>query len=67
MKVKAFYHKGEEYGAVYNFLRILGQILQMRDFETCTVCWDGYMSGILRYNIYPEYKALGLLPLKSTL
>lgn len=49
--------KGEEYGAVYNFLRILGQILQMRDFETCTVCWDGYMSGILRYNIYPEYKA----------
>ena len=49
--------KGETYGAVYNFLRILGHILQMRDFDSCTVCWDGYMSGILRYNIYPDYKA----------
>lgn len=49
--------KGEEYGGVYNFLRILGNILKMRDFSSCTVCWDGYMSGVLRYNIYPDYKA----------
>lgn len=49
--------KGEEYGAVFLFLRQLGQLLQKKDFNYCVVCWDGYGSGVLRYNIYKDYKA----------
>ena len=49
--------KGEEYGAVFLFLRQLGQLLQKKDFNYCVVCWDGYNSGSLRYNIYKDYKA----------
>ena len=48
---------GQEYGAVFVFLRILGQLLQKKDFNHCVVCWDGYNSGILRYNYYNDYKA----------
>lgn len=49
--------EGKEYGAVFLFLRQLGQLLQKKDFNYCVVCWDGYNSGILRYNIYEDYKA----------
>ena len=54
---KRMNQKGEEYGAVFVFLRQLGQLLQKKDFNFCVVCWDGYNSGVLRYNIYNEYKA----------
>lgn len=49
--------KGEEYGAIFLFLRQLGNLLQKKDFNHCVCCWDGYNSGILRYNIYKDYKA----------
>ena len=49
--------KGEEYGGVFMFLRILGQLLQKRDFNHCVVCYDGYGSGVLRWNYYNDYKA----------
>jgi 5'-3' exonuclease len=49
--------KGEEYGAVFLFLRQLGQLLQKKDFNYCVVCWDGYNSGVLRWNYYNDYKA----------
>ena len=49
--------KGEEYGAIFLFLRLLGQLLLKKDFNFCVCCWDGYNSGVLRYNIYSEYKA----------
>ena len=49
--------EGKEYGAVFLFLRQLGQLLQKKDFNYCIVCWDGYNSGVLRYNIYEDYKA----------
>lgn len=49
--------KGEEYGAVYLFLTQLGNLLLKKDFNFCVCCWDGYGSGVLRYNIYPEYKS----------
>ena len=49
--------KGEEYGAVFLFLRQLGQLLQKKDFNYCIVCWDGTGSGVMRYKLYPEYKA----------
>jgi len=48
---------GEEYGAVFLFLRQLGQLLQKKDFDFCIVCWDGDGSGVLRYNYYKDYKA----------
>jgi len=49
--------KGEEYGAVFLFLRQLGQLLQKKDFNFCVVCWDGDNSGVLRWNYYNDYKA----------
>lgn len=49
--------KGECYGAVVNFLRMLGDILRKKDFDHCHCCWDSHGSGILRWKIYPEYKA----------
>ena len=49
--------KGEEYGAVFLFLRQLGQLLQKKDFDFCIVCWDGDGSGVLRYKYYKDYKA----------
>lgn len=54
---KRMNNNGQEYGAVYNFLRILGNLLSKRDFNHCVCCWDGYNSGVLRYNLYPDYKA----------
>ena len=54
---KRMNNEGKEYGAVFLFLRQLGQLLQKKDFNYCIVCWDGYNSGILRYNIYEDYKA----------
>lgn len=49
--------KGEEYGAVFLFLKLLGQLLQKKDFDFCVCLWDGYNSGSLRWNIYKDYKA----------
>ena len=49
--------KGEEYGAVFVFLKQLGQLLQKKDFDFCICVWDGFNSGSLRYNIYNDYKA----------
>lgn len=54
---KRMNEKGEEYGAVFQFLYQLQRLLQKKDFNFCVVCWDGYNSGVLRYNYYPEYKA----------
>ena len=50
-------NKGECYGAVVNFLRMLGDILRKKDFNHCCCCWDGMGSGVLRYNLYKDYKA----------
>jgi 5'-3' exonuclease len=54
---KRMYGNGEEYGAVFLFLRQLGQLLQKKDFDFCIVCWDGDGSGVLRYKYYKDYKA----------
>jgi len=54
---KRMNQNGEEYGAVFVFLRQLGQLLQKKDFKYCVVCWDGDGSGVLRYNYYNDYKA----------
>lgn len=49
--------KGEEYGAILLFLRRIGQLLMKRDFNHCAVCWDGFNSGALRWQLYADYKA----------
>jgi 5'-3' exonuclease len=49
--------KGEEYGAIVTFLYRIGNILALRDFNHCVVCWDGFNSGVLRWEIYKDYKA----------
>lgn len=49
--------KGEEYGGIVNFLYRIGNLLMMRDFNHCVVCWDGFNSGSLRWKIYKDYKA----------
>lgn len=49
--------KGEEYGAIVTFLYRIGNLLSMRDFNRCVVCWDGFNSGALRWKIYKDYKA----------
>ena len=54
---KTMNSSGQEYGAVVSFLRILGTILNKKDFNYCTVCWDGTGSGVLRWKLYEDYKA----------
>lgn len=48
---------GQQYGAVVNFLRQLGKVLSKKDFNYCIVVFDGEGSGVLRWEIYPDYKA----------
>lgn len=52
-----FNDNGEEYGAIVTFLYRIGNLLAMRDFNHCVVCWDGFNSGALRWEIYKDYKA----------
>lgn len=54
---KTMNDNGEEYGAVLSFLRILGSILNKKDFNYCMVSWDGEGSGVLRWKLYEDYKA----------
>lgn len=48
---------GKEYGMVFLTLRIIGNLLLKKDFNFCVACYDGYNSGVLRYNFYSDYKA----------
>ena len=48
--------KGEEYGAIWNMLRRMGELLLKKDFNFCLTVWDGFQSGICRWNIYSPYK-----------
>ena len=54
---KRMNNKGQVYGAVMTFIRKLGTILSKKDFNYCIVSWDGFCSGIMRYRLYPDYKA----------
>jgi len=54
---KRMNNNGEEYGAVLVFIRKLGEVLLKKDFDYCIVSWDGTGSGVMRYRVYPEYKA----------
>lgn len=54
---KRMNNNGEEYGGVFVFLKLLGVILSKKDFNYCSVCWDGTGSGVLRWEMYKDYKA----------
>ena len=54
---KTMNSNGEEYGAVMSFLRMLGNVLNKKDFNYCIACWDGIGSGVLRWKFYEDYKA----------
>ena len=54
---KRINENGKDCGAVVAFLRMLGDILKKKDFNYCICCWDGEQSGILRYELYKDYKA----------
>jgi len=54
---KTMNSNGEEYGAVMSFLRMLGNVLNKKDFNYCIVCFDGTGSGVLRWKFYEDYKA----------
>lgn len=54
---KRFNSNGESYGAVYTFVKMLGDVLKKKDFDYCHVCFDGEGSGVMRYSLYKDYKA----------
>lgn len=47
----------KEYGAIFQALLAIGNVLSKRDFNFCYMFWDADMSGQLRFEMYPEYKA----------
>ena len=49
--------RGEEYGALFTFLIKLKTLLKKKDFDYVYVFFDDENSGILRYELYEEYKA----------
>jgi 5'-3' exonuclease len=48
---------GRHMGGVAQFLRKLHNLVRDYYITKCVVMWDGEAGGILRYNIYPYYKA----------
>ena len=48
---------GIHYGGVFQFLLQLRMIMQKKEFDYVYVFFDAHDSGILRYEIYPPYKA----------
>jgi len=48
---------GLDYGAIINFFNMIRQVIVKRDFSKCYVFFDDDLSGQLRADIYPAYKA----------
>ena len=48
---------GLDYGAIINFFNLIRQVIVKRDFSRCYVFFDDDLSGQLRADIYPLYKA----------
>ena len=48
---------GIHYGGVFQFLLQLRMMMQKKDFDYVYCVFDAHDSGILRYEIYPDYKA----------
>ena len=54
---KTMNSRGEIYGMVVSTLRIIGNILNKKDFDYCIASYDGVGSGVLRWKFYEDYKA----------
>lgn len=61
MKMASVDHKmnneGKEYGIILTSLRMMGDILKKKDFNYCIAAFDGEGSGVLRWQLYRDYKA----------
>lgn len=49
--------RGQHIGAIFQFILQLKLMLKKKDWDFVYVMWDGPNSGVLRYNIYEQYKA----------
>jgi 5'-3' exonuclease len=49
--------RGEHIGGVYQFITVLRKLLIENLYHKVFVFWDGELSGKLRYELYPQYKA----------
>lgn len=57
VRTNLFSFSGEYCGGVYGFLETLGDVINKVLPDRVIVVWDGDMSGKLRHDIYPLYKA----------
>ena len=61
MKIASVDHKmnndGKEYGIILTSLRLIGDVLRKKDFNYCLAAFDGEGSGVLRWQLYKDYKA----------
>lgn len=57
MKDSTVNGRGEHIGGIFQFLIQLKKMMSQRDWDYVYCFFDDTYSGILRYNIYPEYKA----------
>ena len=61
MKIASVDHKmnndGKEYGIILTTLKLIGDILRKKDFNYCIAAYDGEGSGVLRWELYKDYKA----------
>lgn len=57
MKDSTVNTRGEHIGGIFQFLVQMKKLMNQRDWDYVYCFFDDTYSGILRYNIYPEYKA----------
>lgn len=61
MKMASVDHKmnndGKEYGIVLTSIKMIGEVLKKKDFNYCIAAYDGEGSGVLRWELYKDYKA----------
>ena len=61
MKMASVDHKmnndGKEYGIILTSIKMIGEVLKKKDFDYCIAAYDGEGSGVLRWELYKDYKA----------
>jgi 5'-3' exonuclease len=57
MKISEMDSNGKNCGGVYGFLRSTHSVLRKTMPDRVIIMWDGFLSGKLRYDEYPLYKA----------
>lgn len=49
-------NQGIDYGGIFQFLLQIKMMLQKGNFRYVYIMWDGESSGLLRHNLYSQYK-----------